>query len=130
MNSAKLAAARQRFIDARANGRSWQDATALAGLPIKRATAYALEKRFRLFGPAAIPAGRSGHPYKLVGPVRLALETLAHAHPDWPARLLQHAIQDQFDLTLSLCHINRFRISIGVPYQRPKKSPPAKQPAG
>jgi transposase len=123
MPSADLAAARQQYLEARAVGQSWQQAVATAGLPVKRAAAYALEARFRLHGAAALPAGRHGHPYKLVGPARATLETLCRAHPDWPSARLQQELVAQVGCSLSTNHISRVRRRLGLRYEPPKKSP-------
>ena len=125
MHSTELATARQRYLEARAAGRSWQAAVALAELPIKRAAAYALEARFRQHGAAVLPAGRHGHPYKLAGPARQTLETLCRAHPDWPSARVQTELVAQFGRPVSTSHISRVRRNLGLRYQPPKKrSPP------
>jgi transposase len=118
---ANLAHARQQYLAARAAGQSWQEAVVTAGLPVKRAAAYALEARFRLHGAAALPAGRHGHPYKLAGPARLALETLCRAHPDWPSAHVQQELVAQFGRPISVSQISRVRARLGLRYQPPKK---------
>ena len=122
MDTAELAAARLRYVEARAAGHSWQEAVALAELPVKRAAAYALEVRFRLHGAAALPAGRHGHAYKLVGPALTTLETLCRVHPDWPSAQLQQELLAQAACSVSTSQISRVRRRLGLRYQPPKKS--------
>ncbi len=130
MPPADLAAARQHYLEARAAGHSWQEAVTTAGLPVKRAAAYALEARFRQYGAAALPAGRHGHPYKLAGPARLALETLCRAHPDWPSHQIQQELVAQFGRPVSTSQISRVRHRLGLRYQPPKKKDPPSLTAG
>ncbi|MDQ6740175.1 MAG: hypothetical protein M3021_07365 [Actinomycetota bacterium] len=120
MHPAELATARQQYLAERAAGHSWHEAVATAGLPVKRAAAYALEARFRLHGAAALPAGRHGHPYKLVGPALLTLEALCRAHPDWPSAQIQQELVAQAGCAVSPTHISRVRRRLGLPYQAPK----------
>ncbi len=130
MPPADLAAARQRYLEARAAGHAWQQAVTLAGLPVKRTAAYALEARFRLHGAAVLPAGRHGHPYKLVGPALLTLEALCRAHPDWPSAQIQQELVAQAGCAVSPTHISRVRRRLGLRYQAPKKSASPSMTAG
>jgi transposase len=122
MKRQELRSARARFIEARAQGHSWQQAVAIAGLPVRRAAAYALEQRVRLHGEAALDEGRHGHPAKLRAEVRSWLESTCAAHPEYPAAVLQQRLLDQFNLSVSQSQINRLRKALALPYRHPKKS--------
>src|SRR4051812_9221341 len=100
MNRADRYAANVCYMEARATGLSWQQAAAAAGLPCKRAAAYALEQRVRQAGPPALTDGRQGHPAKLRAAVRTWLEATCRAHPDYDGPQLQHALQTQFGVTV------------------------------
>src|SRR5438045_2240556 len=121
MNRADRYAANLRFLEARAAGLPWHEAVATAGLPVKRAAAYALEQRVRRQGDTALTDGRCGHPAKLRPDVLCWLEATARAHPEYRGSQLQQALQTQFGLTVSVGHLNRTRAALGLRYTPPKK---------
>ena len=121
MNRADRCAANVRYLEARAAGLPWHDAVATAGLPVKRAAAYALEQRVRHRGDAALTDGRQGHPAKLRPEVRCWLEALCRAHPEYPGSQLQQTLRAQFGCTVSIGHLNRTRAALGLRYTPPKK---------
>lgn len=122
MKGDELRSARARFLDARADGQSWHQALTNAGLPIRRAAAYNLERRFREQGAAALDDGRHGHPVKLRAEVRLWLQATCQAHPEYPAHQIQQQLLLRFSLSVSTSQIRRVRRSLGLRYQSPKKS--------
>ena len=123
MNRADRYAANVRYLEARAAGLPWHEAVATAGLPVRRAAAYALEQRVRRQGAAALTDGRQGHPAKLRPDVLHWLEATARAHPEYPGPQLQQALQAQFGCTVSVSHLNRVRATLDLRYIPPKKSP-------
>jgi transposase len=121
MKGDDLRAARARFIEARATGQSWQQAVTSAGLPIRRAAAYNLERRFREQGESALADERHGHPSKLRDEPRNWLHTTCQEHPEYPANQIQQLLLRHFDLAVSTSQIRRFRKAFGLRYQSPKK---------
>src|SRR5690349_1080419 len=109
MNRTERAAARARFLEARAAGQPWRVAAATGGLAIQRTAAYLLERRARLEGAAALTDQRQGHPSKLRTEVGTWLEATCRAHPDWPGHQVQQALLAHFDLAVSVSQINRCR---------------------
>ena len=122
MKGAELLAARARFLDARADGQSWHQAVTSAGLPIRRAAAYNLERRYREQGASALDDDRHGHPSKLRDEVRLWLQATCQAHPEYPAHQVQQQLLLHFNLPVSTSQIRRVRKTLGLRYQSPKKS--------
>lgn len=123
MNRADRYTANVRYLEARAAGLPWQAAATTAGLPCKRAAAYALEQRVGQAGDTALTDGRQGHPAKLRAAVRAWLEATCRAHPEYSGSQLQQALQTQFGLTVSVSQINRGRATLGLRYTPPKKRP-------
>jgi transposase len=122
MKGEELRAARARFIEARAQGQPWPQALANAGLPIRRAAAYNLERRYRQQGAAALDDDRHGHPSKLRGEVRHWLLTTCQVHPEYPAHQIQQLLLTDVGLAISTSQIRRVRRAVGLRYQSPKKS--------
>ncbi|HVB22225.1 MAG TPA: hypothetical protein VNG51_09795 [Ktedonobacteraceae bacterium] len=92
-------------------GHSWHEAAARAGVQIGRSAAYQLLRNVRLRGNAALQDGRHGHPSK---PVREFLENTCREAPDTPSHVLQAALQEQFDILVSIGHLNRVRAELGL----------------
>jgi len=95
-------------------GHPWHEAAAMAGVQIGRSAAYQLLRNVRLRGNAALQDGRHGHPAKLRPPVREFLETTCCEAPDTPSHVLQAALQEQFDILVSIGHLNRVRAELGL----------------
>ena len=95
-------------------GYPWQEAAAMAGVQIGRSAAYQLLRNVRLRGNAALQDGRHGHPVKLRPPVREFLENTCRKAPDTPSHVLQVALQEQFDILVSIGHLNRVRAELGL----------------
>jgi transposase len=95
-------------------GHPWHEAAAMAGVQIGRSAAYQLLRNVRLRGEAALQDGRHGHPAKLRPPVREFLETTCREAPDTPSHVLQAALQEQFDILVSIGHLNRVRAELGL----------------
>lgn len=122
MKGDDLRAARARFIAARAQGQSWQQAASSAALPIRRAAAYNLERRFREQGQAALADQRHGHPAKLRDGARNWLHATCQEHPEYPAHHIQQLLLRHFGLPVSTSQIRRVRKAFGLRYQSPKKT--------
>lgn len=122
MKGDELRAARARFIEARAEGQSWKQAISSAGLPIKRAASYNLERRFREHGETALNDDRHGHPSKLRDEARNWLHSTCREHPEYPAHQIQQLLLLHFALSVSTSQVRRVRKAFGLRYQSPKKS--------
>lgn len=105
--------ARQQVAVLMHRGTSWREATATAGVHVSRSTAYRWLKAWRTQGEAAFQDGRHGHVAKLREPVATALETLLKPTPEMPSREVQSALQKQFDISVSIGHLNRVRCQHG-----------------
>ncbi len=95
-------------------GHPWHEAAAMAGVQIGRSAAYQLLRNVRLRGNVALQDGRHGHPAKLRPPVREFLENTCREAPDTPSHVLQAALQEQFDILVSIGHLNRVRAELGL----------------
>lgn len=113
MKGDELRAARARFIEARADRQSWHQALLSAGLPIRRAAAYNLERRYREQGACALNDDRHGHPSKLRAEVRLWLQATCQDHPEYPAHQIQQQLLLHFNLPVSTSQIRRMRKALG-----------------
>ena len=58
--------------------------------------------------------GRHGHAAKLRPPVREFLENTCREAPGTPSHVLQVALQEQFDILVSIGHLNRVRAELGL----------------
>jgi transposase len=99
----------------------WQEAVAVAGLSMSRASAYRLQRRVNQEGETALSDGRHGHIYKLREPIRHWLKTSCHQAPQTPSHLLQSRLREQFQVEVSVGYLNQVRAQLGVSYQRPKQ---------
>jgi transposase len=81
-----------------------------------RATVYRLLKRVQTQGEAGYSDGRHGHLIKLRGEVRTFLIERCQATPSLSSPMLQHLIQERFDIRLSVSQLNRVRASLGLTY--------------
>ncbi len=122
MNRAERRAAKASFVQAMEAGMAWQEAAHTAGLPLKRSAAYHLWRRAKAEAASALEDGRQGHPSKCRAEVQAWLEQTCRARPECPGWQVQQALAAQFGLTLSVSHINRLRATLGLHYERPKKS--------
>ena len=95
-------------------GHSWHTAAAQAGLPISQSNAYRLWRAFRQRGETALSDGRHGHPIKLRGEARTFLEDACRKAPSTASSTIQAALQERFDLNVSISQINRVRVALGV----------------
>ena len=95
-------------------GTSWKKAAESAGLHISRSTAYRWLDTWRMQREAAFQDGRHGHPAKLRGPAWTFFEEMVKAAPETPSREVQAALHQQFDLTVSIGHLNRVRSQLGL----------------
>jgi transposase len=107
-------AAKGQLIALMQAGHPWHEAAAMAGVQIGRSAAYQLLRNVRLRGDAALQDGRHGHPAKLRPPVREFLEITCRQAPDTPSHVLQAALQEQFDILVSIGHLNRVRAELGL----------------
>jgi transposase len=106
-------AARERLVTAMLAGQSWQEAAGATAMPVKRAMAYRLLRAVRTNGNTALQDGRHGHPSKLRGEVRTFLSEQCQQAPHTSGRLLQAALQERFQLNVSISQINRVRAALG-----------------
>ena len=106
--------AREHLVTAMLEGHSWQQVSAGALVPLKRAMAYRLLRAVRIKGPIALQDGRHGHPSKLRGEARAFLEAFCREAPCTPSPTLQAALREHFDLQVSVSQINRVRAALGV----------------
>jgi len=124
MDRAYMRAAKARLVAAMDRGVGWDAAAAEAGLLVSRATAYRLWLRACCEGAVAFEDHRHGHIAKTPTPIRTWLVAQCQANPHTPSHQLQIRIQEHFDLTISVRHLNRLRAALGVSWMRP--SPPKK----
>jgi transposase len=95
-------------------GYSWQQAQTQAGLCISKSTAYRLLQAVQTWGEAAVQDGRHGHPAKLREAVLQWLLATCRAEPQMPSRVVQAALQEQFGIHVSIGHLNRTRVQLGI----------------
>jgi transposase len=113
MDHEQRRAAKARLIALMQAGQPWQTAAAQAGLQISQSNAYRLWGAFRQRGETALSDGRHGHPTKLRGEARAFLETSCREAPSTPSSSIQAALQERFDLRVSISQINRVRAALG-----------------
>ena len=92
----------------------WQEASAQVGIQVSRSTASRLLRQVRTRGKAAFQDGRHGHPAKLRTAERVWLETYRRASPGTPSRVVQTALQAQFDIQISIGYLNQVRANLGL----------------
>jgi transposase len=105
---------KQQFAILMQQGMSWKEAAANVGLSISRSTAYRWLAAWRAQREAAFQGGRHGHPAKLRGPVRAFFEEMVKAAPETPSWEIQAALHQQFNLTISIGHLNHVRSYLGL----------------
>jgi transposase len=106
--------AREQFIAAMLEGRTFREVSAGSSPPVKRAMAYRLLRAVRAKGKSALQDGRHGHPSKLRGEARAFLEASCREAPSMLSSTLQAALRERFDLQVSVSQINRVRATLGV----------------
>jgi len=74
----------------------------------------------------ALSDGRHGHPSKLRGEARAFLETSCREAPSTSSSSIQAALQERFDLRVSISQINRVRAALGGSL-RPKRQEQGKK---
>lgn len=126
MQSDERRIAREQLVTAMLGGQSWQQVSARAPVPVKRAMAYRLLHAVRIKGNIALQDGRHGHPIKLRGEARTFLEEYCRKTPQTPSSTLQMALRERFNLQMSVSQINRIRAVLDVsnfskPPQQEKK---------
>ncbi len=121
LNREQRRAAKARLVAAMEDGRSWQEAVALAGLTVSRATAYRVRRQVHLEGDSALDDGRHGHAYKFRPVIQQWLVAYCQAAPHTPGHILQAMLRDRFDILISIGHLNAVRAALGVRYQRPRR---------
>lgn len=120
--------AREQFIAAMLEGRTFREVSAGSSPPVKRAMAYRLLRAVRTRGNTALQDGRHGHPSKLRGEARAFLEACCRDAPCTPSPTLQAALRERFDLQVSVSQINRVRAALGIS-NHAKRSPREKKRA-
>ncbi len=109
MERAERQRAKAQLVTNMAQGQSWREAAAGAGLAIRRSAAYRLVQRARSEGAAALEDHRHGHPSKLSAPVQQWLVATCRAAPGQTGRMLQAALEARFGLRVSVGHLNALR---------------------
>jgi transposase len=118
--------AREQLIAALLAGQSWQALSQRSDVPLKRAMAYRLLHAVRTRGDIALQDGRHGHPIKLRGEVRTFLTERCQQAPHISGRMLQAALQEYFQLSVSISQINRVRAELGLSIS-PQRKPQVKK---
>lgn len=106
--------ARAYLLTAMLAGQPWQEAAVATAMPVKRAMAYRLLRAVRTKGNTALQDGRHGHPSKLRGEARTFLSEQCQQAPHTCGRMLQTALQERFQLSVSISQINRVRAELGL----------------
>lgn len=114
MDDGQRRAAKARLIAGMLQGQPWHVAAWMAGLPIKRATAYRLVRKARLQGDAALCDGRHGHASKLRAPIRHWLVDSCRASPHIASWEVQAMLVERFGITVNVRQINNARAALGV----------------
>lgn len=109
MDQVERRRAKAQLVTHMAEGQSWREAAARAGLVISRSAAYRLAQRARIEGAAALEDQRHGHPSKLSDPIRQWLVAACRDAPCQSGRMLQAALEAQFGLRISIGHLNALR---------------------
>lgn len=97
------------FVQALQNGTGWREAAKAAGLSLCRTSAYNYRKRFEQSGEAALQDGRQGHPSKLKPAEQTWLVQYCRNNPHLTSPQLQQALQEHFQLTVSVSYLNQVR---------------------
>ena len=100
------------MVAGRQEGLSWKEVIAREGITISRATLYRWVQRMVDCGQDGLQDGRRGHPFKLREEVRTWLTGYYQANPRATGNVVQHLVQERFDLSLSVTHLNRFRATL------------------
>jgi transposase len=107
-------AAREQLVTALLGGQSWQEVSKGPDVPVKRSMAYRLLRAVRIKGKIALQDGRHGHPSKLCAEVRTFLSEQCQQAPHTSGLMLQAALQERFQLNVSISQINRVRAELGL----------------
>ncbi len=99
MDQVERRRAKAQLVANMAEGRSWREAAAEAGLVISRSAAYRLAQRARREGATALEDHRHGYPSKLT----------CRDAPVQSGRMLQAALEAQCGLKVSVGHLNALR---------------------
>ncbi len=109
MDQVERRRAKAQLVANMAEGRSWREAAAEAGLVISRSAAYRLAQRARREGATALEDHRHGYPSKLTAPLRQWLVATCRDAPVQSGRMLQAALEAQCGLKVSVGHLNALR---------------------
>jgi transposase len=120
-------AAKAHLVKLMQMGYPWHKATATVGLHMSRSTAYRLLQAVRTRGEAAFQDGRQGHPAKLREAVLQWLVATCRANPQMPSREAQAALQEQFNIYVSIGHLNRVRGQLGIENHRGRSKKSSKR---
>jgi len=107
-------------------GTQWQEAARKAGVHTSRSTAYRWFATYRSIGEAALHDDRHGHAAKVRDPVLQWLEAHCRSAPQAASAQLQHKLQEQLGVKISITHLNRIRAAHGLSRStagKGKKSP-------
>lgn len=118
MDQAERRRAKAQLVANMAEGQSWREAAARAGLTISRSAAYRLAQRVRTEGVGALEDQRHGHHSKLCASVQQWLVATCRDAPTQSGRMLQAALEARFGLRVSRGHLNAMRVRLGL--KRPR----------
>jgi transposase len=93
-------------------GLSWKEVIARKGITSSRATLYRWVQRTTQGGQDGLQDRRRGHPFKFREEVCSWLTEYYQANPRATGNVVQHLVQERFDLSLSVTHLNRFRATL------------------
>ena len=111
--------AKQHLVVLMHQGISWKEARATVGVHISRSTAYRWVQGVQSRGEAALLDGRHGHPTKLREAVlQWLVARLSRQSTDAERAPVQAALQEQFDIYVSIGHLNRVRGQLGIENHR------------
>jgi|SRR5215469_6391163 len=123
MDKQKKQEAKKVLVELMQAGYSWKEASEKAGLNTTRPTAYSWWKKYREQGEGSLQDGRQGHVGKMRDPIVRWLEMVCSQEPSISSTEIQQRLKDQFDVLISITHLNRTRAAHG--WTRKKKSPSA-----
>jgi transposase len=98
-------------------GHHWKEAAQISGVQISRSAGYRLAQKVCRQGEAGWRDGRQGHVSKLREPILQWLKTYCQASPASPSHEVAQALQKQFDIRVSISHLNATRARLGLTNQ-------------
>jgi transposase len=119
MNTEEQQTAKRHVLAAFERGCSVQTLLRAGTIPLHRATIYRLRRRFEAAPETALSDGRHGHASKLRSEERAWLQEYCQATPDCRSQTVQTALYERFAIRVSVAHLNRVRVSLGLSRRSP-----------